>query len=307
MEAIGKLVAAGALLVASAAPALSQVAIRAETFFVNVSDRVVIQTASNQKLVFDEQFGSELILNGNSLAIYADNVEVIGTVTIRAFPTTAAAPPNGGVGSAGARGGDAGGGDRDGPPGGNGGAGGQGPTGASGAPSGDVVLGIKSLSGTGTLRIALGGEAGGKGGQGGRGGDGGSGGPGHNRDGCNAFCGGCRAPGNGGTGGTGGRGGTGGVGGRGGAGGTITYSDSLLQAIDVGRLAFDLSPAPGGAGGEGGPPGNGGPGGGMGHGNQCGGGGQNGSPGGGGAGGDKGSAGSPGAPPKPICFGPSCP
>ena len=290
----------------SAAPASSQVAIRAETFFVNVSDRVVIQTAPNQKLVFDEQFGSELILNGNPLVIYADNVEVIGTVTIRAFASSDIPTPSAGVGGPGDRGGDAGGGERDGPQGGTGGTGKPGPVGQNGATAGDVVLGIKNLSGPGKLIVATVGQAGGQGGKGGRGGDGGSGGSGANRGCGNMFGQGASSPGNGGRGGTGGTGGKGGAGGSGGPGGTITYLDSLSSSIAAGTLVFDVGRGPGGAGGPGGPPGNGGPGGGMGHGAHCGGGGQNGDPGSGGAAGPAGDEGQPGLPGKEICFGPTC-
>jgi hypothetical protein len=279
-----------------------EVRIRAETFFQNVSSRVVIQAAPNQTLVFDAQYGGDLILNGQDLVIYADKVEVIGTVTIRPYTADSAPSASSGVGAPGDPGGPGG----ESSPGGGGGQGQIGPTGQAGSRAGDIVLGIKSLTGTGKLVVAPIGQAGGRGGQGGRGGDAGRGGDGHNRDGCNMFCGNCNSPTNGGTGGRGGDGGPGGTGGAGGPGGVITYTDSLHAALDAGRLKFDLAPAAGGLGGPGGPPGNGGPGGGMGHGNACGGGGMNGGPGSGGGNGANGQPGSPGTPGKAICFGPAC-
>jgi hypothetical protein len=280
--------------------------IRAEQFFKNVTDRVVIQTSPSQTLVFDETFGRTLVLNGHPLVIYANNVRLIGNVTIRAFADTDVPTDTPGVGGGGQRPADAPGCGHNGCQGTQGGTGGDGPTGTAGSNAGDVVLGIKSVSGTGTLAVVGVGQTGGKGGFGGRGGDGSRGGPGEGR-GCGNILGqGAHGPGDGGTGGTGGTGGVGGKGGTGGSGGTVTYSDSLLGSIKSGKVVLDVSQSSGGLGGPPGPGGGPGSGGDYGSGAACGGGGTNGQGGAAGATGPTGPVGEKGLAGKTICFGAAC-
>jgi hypothetical protein len=288
-------------------PTQSQETIRGDLFFRNVTDKVVIQTSPSQKLVFDESVAGTLILNGHDLFIYADNVEVVGTVKIKAFSEDDLPTNSSGLGEAGRRGGDAGLCGRNGCPGGTGDNGFPGPTGAPGKSAGDVFLSIKQVSGPGKLIFVDVGQRGGKGGAGGRGGDGGRGGTGANRT-CGDIMGrGKHGPGDGGRGGTGGNGGAGGKGGPGGPGGTITYADSVIGAISEGKVQFDFSRAAGGPGGTGGAAGNAGGYGGMGHGAMCGGGGTGGPLGSPGTEGPAGPDGDPGRPGKAVCFGSRCP
>jgi hypothetical protein len=281
--------------------------IRAEQFFKGVTDRVVIQTSPSQVLVFDENLGKTLVLNGHPLVIYADNVKLIGNVTIRAFSENDVPTDSSGVGGGGQRPADAPGCGHNGCPGNVGGTGGDGPMGTPGSSAGDMVLGIKSVSGIGTLTVIAVGQRGGKGGIGGRGGDGSRGGPGEDRGCGNFFGAGAHGPGDGGTGGTGGAGGAGGKGGPGGNGGTITYSDSLLGSIKSGKVILDVSQSSGGGGGPPGAGGGPGSGGDYGPGAACGGGGTNGQGGAGGSAGPPGPVGEKGLAGKTICFGAACP
>lgn len=222
-----------------------------EVFFDNVWNRrapvgaintFVVRLGQDQVLVFRD---TEIALDGAELNVVALNVRFEGTTLIRSFPPGSRPDP---VVQRGAAGRDGAAGPK-GIEGEDGDPGGQGPKGSPGRDGSTVAITVYGdISGSGSLRLLLTGEAGGRGGPGGPGGNGGRGGNGHNGS---DYLFGCRSgPGPGRDGGDGGVGGPGGRGGDGGNGGLAILSPNLA--------AWTSLLVQGGSGGRGGPGGDGG-------------------------------------------------